>query len=92
MNFLDLVVYIGIGALMLYAFQYAIRFHKVSKFDWRAWTTVTVSILLSMLALAWAYASLVEHEIQAAWVGLLIFGGLGIVFAFLARRFVQEGR
>lgn len=90
MNFLDVIVYLGLGALTLFAFQYAYCFHKISKFDWRAWTTITISILLSTLSLAWAYASLVEHEIQAAWVGLLIFGGLGIVFAFLAKRFAQK--
>jgi uncharacterized BrkB/YihY/UPF0761 family membrane protein len=92
MNILDLIVYLGLGALMLYAFQYANRFHKVYKFDWRAWISVTISILLSTLALAWMYASLLEHEIQAAWVGLLLFAGLGIVFAFLARRFAQVGK
>ena len=90
MSFLDLIVYLGLGALMLFAFQYAYRFHKVLHFDWRAWVTATISILSSTLALAWAYASLLEHEIQAAWVGLLIFGGLGIVFAFLTTRFAQE--
>ena len=90
MSFLNLIVYMGLGALMLSGFQYANRFHKVYKFDWRAWSTVTISILSITLAIAWAYASLLENEVQAAWVGLFFFGILGTVFALLTKRFVQD--
>lgn len=90
MSFLDLVIYLSLGALTLFAFQYAGRWAKALKFDWRTWMTVALAIFFTMLAFAWAYASLVEHEIQAAWVGLFIFGGLGLVFALLTKRFAQE--
>ena len=85
MSTMDLLFYIGLGILILLAFQYANRFQRVMKFDWRIWTAVTISILLVALGVAWAYASFVEYENPAAWMGLILFGGLGIVFAFLAR-------
>ena len=90
MNIIDMIFYMGLGALTLLAFQYANRFHKVLKFDWRAWTFSTISILLGALAVAWTYASFLEHENQAAWMGLILFGGLGIVFAFLTRQFTRR--
>ena len=89
MSFLDVIFYLGLGILALFAFQYAYRFHKVLHFDWRAWIASALSILLIVLSLAWAYASFLEHEIQAAWVGLFVFGGLGVVMIFLVRRFAK---
>ena len=85
MNTMDLLFYIGLGILMVLAFHYARRLQGLKKLDWRTWTAVTISILLVALGAAWAYASFLEYEIRAAWMGLIIFGGLGIVFAFLAR-------
>jgi hypothetical protein len=92
MSFLDFVVYLGLGVLLLFGFQYANRFNKAFGFDWRAWVFATISILLITLALAWAYASFSEHEIQAGWVGLLVFGVLGIVFAFLTTRVAGQSQ
>ena len=90
MSFLDVIFFTALGALLHWGFQYAGRFSKVYKFDWRAWTSASLSILLFWLSITWAYASSAEHEIQAGWVGLLLFSGLGIVFAFLTKRFAQE--
>ena len=90
MNTIDLLFYMGLGALTLLAFQYADRFNKVLKFDWRAWMSATTSILLSSFAVAWTYASFLEHENQAAWMGLILFGGLGIILAFLTRQFARR--
>jgi uncharacterized membrane protein len=89
MNFLDLLFYMGLGILALFGFQYANRFSKVMKFDWRTWAAITASILLIVLGIAWAYVSFLEHENGAAWMGLILFGGLGIVFAFLARQLAR---
>jgi hypothetical protein len=85
MSGIDLILYLGLGILILLAFQYAKRFDRVVKLDWRTWTAVTISILFAALAVGWAYASFLEFEDAAAWTGLILFGGLGMVFAFLAR-------
>jgi hypothetical protein len=39
-----------------------------------------------VLGLAWMYASIVEHEMQAAMLGLVVFGGLGIVLGIVGYR------
>jgi hypothetical protein len=85
MSGIDLIFYVGLGILILLTFQYARRFDSVMKFDWRTWTAVTISTVLAALAVGWAYASFFEFENAAAWTGLILFGGLAIVFAFLAR-------
>jgi hypothetical protein len=38
------------------------------------------------LGLAWMYASIVEHEMQAAMLGLVVFGGLGIMLGIVGYR------
>ena len=44
------------------------------------------------LGIAWMYASLMEHEIQAAMMGLLFFGGMGVVLAVVAYRIISGGK
>lgn len=85
MSGIEMLFYLGLGILILLAFQYAKRFHQVMRFDWRTWVAVTMSILMAALGLAWAFVSLLEFENRAAWAGLILFSGLGIVSAFLAR-------
>ncbi len=43
------------------------------------------------LGVGWMYASLMEHEIQAAMIGLVVFGGSGIVIAIAAYRYIFRG-
>lgn len=81
----DLIFYVGLGILILLAFQYANHFHRCLRFDWRTWTAASLSIVLAALGVGWAYASFMEYEMPAGWMGLILFGGLGVVFAFLAR-------
>jgi hypothetical protein len=88
---LNVLFYLGLGVLIVFAFQYAIRFNRVMNFDLQTWVCVGISIAWGALALAWAYASLQEHEIQAAWVGLFLFTALSLIFVFLARRLALAG-
>lgn len=43
-----------------------------------------------VFSLAWAYESLIEYETQAAFMGLLIFGGTGIILAVIAYRLINK--
>ena len=45
-------------------------------------------IAFIVLGAAWAYASMQEHEMQAAMMGLVLFGGTGIVCGIIAYRIV----
>lgn len=43
-----------------------------------------VSVFFSI---AWAYASILEYEMQAAMMGLLVFGGTGVLIGIGTYRF-----
>lgn len=43
-----------------------------------------VSVFFSI---AWAYASILEYEMQAAMMGLLVFGGMGVLLGIGTYRF-----
>lgn len=43
-----------------------------------------------IFSIAWAYASILEHEVQAAMMGLLVFGGTGVIFAIVAYRVITK--
>ena len=46
------------------------------------------AIAFLMLGSAWAFASMQEHEMQAAMMGLVMFGGAGIVCGIIAYRII----
>jgi ABC-type transport system involved in multi-copper enzyme maturation permease subunit len=51
----------------------------------------TISGLLSLVfSIAWAISSVIEYENQAAGLGLLIFGGLSLVFFSIATKLVKK--
>lgn len=66
----------------------------LSKYDKaKLWPNCILAILSNFLfifSLAWAYASLLEHEIQAAMMGLLVFGGMGMIVAIIAYRIISK--
>jgi hypothetical protein len=43
-----------------------------------------------VLGLSWMYASILEHEMQAAMLGLVVFGGLGVLIAIGSYRLVSR--
>ena len=42
-----------------------------------------------MLGLAWMYASILEHEMQAAMLGLIVFGGTGVIIGIVVYRIIS---
>ena len=57
---------------------------------WPAYTLVLVSNLLIALGVLWAVSSILEHEMQAAMSGILVFGGLGVVVGVLNYRLITK--
>lgn len=88
-SMMDLIVYVGLGFLMGVALNlFYIRFG--ARMTWGAWVSAVISVLSIAFALAWAYASIQESEMQAAWVGLIIFAIIGAIFAALTGRLVRN--
>ena len=72
-----LVVLTGLGMLAL-ARRYAI--------DWKAWVGMITGCLLVLFAIAWAAASYAEGEPQSGAMGIVVFGGAGLVVLALTWR------
>jgi NhaP-type Na+/H+ or K+/H+ antiporter len=90
MKAMDLLVQVGLGVLLSIAFVFV--YQKLSlpkKSNWTAWATAVASILLMVFSFAWAYASIVENEAQAAWMGLFVFGFPGLLAGVGALRLMK---
>ena len=47
---------------------------------------IIIGMILVCFSLDWAFASVIEGEPQAAAMGLLVFGGIGVIFAICGWR------
>jgi len=63
---------------------------KQAKFSWFSWIGILLTLALSLFTIAWCLSSMWEKEVQAAGVGLLIFGTLSLVSMGLTRRAIQH--
>ncbi|QZE15791.1 hypothetical protein K4L44_08155 [Halosquirtibacter laminarini] len=90
----------NIGLLLLMFFILGIitcgAFFMLSKakrrYDFKvpALILITIGLILLLFAIAWSISSLIEYENQAAGVGMLIFGGSGLVCCSLAAKFIDK--
>jgi hypothetical protein len=70
-----------------------IELHKRFDLDWRAWSGLLVGEALLLFCIAWSTASMAEGVPRAASMGLLLFGGSGLVVLVLTwRLFVQKAQ
>jgi len=66
------------------ALIYLFKFNSEQKLSIRSWIFSILAIILIPFGFSWAVTSFYEFEPQAAWLGILVFSGLGAVFAYLA--------
>jgi hypothetical protein len=86
---LDLIVYVGLGFLMATALNLYYNLLG-SRATWLSWGAAVIAVFSIGFALAWGYASMMESEMQAAWIGLIAFGIIGAIFAAMAGRLVRK--
>ena len=84
MDVTGILFYILLGVLMALAAVYVYGVHRKTALDWQSWAYAISAILLAPFGLAWAYMSLLEGEPQAAVMGIAMFTGSGVFFAFLS--------
>lgn len=58
--------------------------------DWKGWTGLIGGAFLVLFAIAWLGGSLYEGEPQSASMGLIFFGGAGLIALVLTWRFLIE--
>jgi hypothetical protein len=63
------------------------------KLSWLSWLGMILAALLALFTIAWLITSIIEGEIQAAGMGLLIFGILTfIAIALTRKRIIKDNR
>ncbi|TCX51689.1 tetrachloroethene dehalogenase [Dehalobacter sp. 14DCB1] len=91
MTILDVLIWMGIGMLML-LIQYGIwQYLKI-----KGKNTIPLQLcafcanFLLIFALAWGYSSFVEGEYQAIAMGFLFFGGAALIPAAITYRLITR--
>ena len=67
-----------------------LELHKRFDLDWRAWSGLFLGEALLLFCIAWSTASMAEGVPRAASMGLLLFGGPGLVTLVLTWRLLVQ--
>ena len=87
-----MLVYAFLGGLFV-----AVQFMIMNKLKqagkakiWPNGILVLITNAIMMFSFAWVYGSLVEFEVQAAFMGLVTYGAVGVIFAIIAYRVIKN--
>ena len=64
--------------------------NKKYKFQWHTWVLSITGSFLIIFTIAWSVSSVLEGEIQAANMGLLVFGLPVLVIFGITRRLIKK--
>ncbi|MBW1945369.1 MAG: hypothetical protein JRJ51_21415, partial [Deltaproteobacteria bacterium] len=92
MSTFGILFFLILGGLAFFAFARVISFAKSRKAEKRFLVLLFLSVFLIGFALAWCYTSFQENEPYAAYMGLIVFGGLGLVLGGLGLWNVMESQ
>ena len=89
---LELFIFLGMGALIMYANRKSYKkLKELGKAQFFPNGLLVFSaIFFVAFGILWAVSSLMEHETQAAMMGILIFSGFGILLAIVAYRVISS--
>ncbi len=76
-----------ITGLSVFAF---VELHKRFNLNWLGWSGLILGEFLILFCIAWSTASIFEGVPRAASMGLLMFGGAGLVTLILTWRLVVQ--
>lgn len=66
------------------------KLHLHGKMSVLTWILVVLTIVTALFAIAWMIASIRENEMQAAGLGILIFGGFSVILGFVTRLIISK--
>ena len=85
------LMWFSVGLITGLSVLAAIELHKRFDIDWRGWIGLALGEFLVLFCIAWSTASVFEGVPRAASMGLLMFGGAGLIVLVLTwRLFVQK--
>jgi len=79
-----------LGLIMGLSVLGGLELHKRFDLDWRAWSGLLVGEALLLFCIAWSTASMAEGVPRAASMGLLLFGGPGLIVLVLTWRLLVQ--
>jgi Ca2+/Na+ antiporter len=83
MSTFGILFFLLLGGLVFFGLARIMSFTKSRKPEKRFLAMLFLSVLLIGFGLAWAYTSFLESEPYAAYMGLVVFGGLGMILGGL---------
>lgn len=83
MSTFGILFYLLLGGLVFFALARIISFTKSRKMEKRFLAMLYFAVLLIGFGLAWAYTSFLESEPFAAYMGLIVYCGLGLIMGGL---------
>ena len=89
---MELFILISLSAAFALSLHYFILRAKKNLYSTRTWSFGITAIVLIPFGLAWAATSFGEGEPLAAYMGILIFSGLGLIFGLLAYNSLARGK
>jgi len=82
-----IIFWLILGALMASSIWFIyIKFQAAGKMSLARWVLTAISVLWGAFTLAWIVSSIAEGEMQAAGMGLLIFGAILLVLVIVTVR------
>jgi len=82
-----IIFWMLLGALIASSFWFVyIKFHLTGKMSVARWILTSISVLWGAFTIAWIVSSIAEGEMQAAGMGLLIFGAILLVLIIVTVR------
>ena len=79
-----------IGLIAGLNFFVLVELSKRRRLDWKSWTGLIVGEFLLLFCVAWCIASIAEGVPRSASMGLIMFGGLGLVTIILTWRLLIQ--
>ncbi|MCM1566762.1 MAG: dehalogenase [Dehalobacter sp. 4CP] len=82
-----IIFWLILGALMASSIWFVyIKFQAAGKMSLARWILTAISVIWGAFLLAWIVYSIAEGEMQAAGMGLLIFGAILLVLVIVTVR------
>ena len=84
------LMWFAVGLIAGLSVLLGVELYRRFDIDWRGWVGLVTGELLVLFCIAWSTASMFEGEPRAASMGLIMFGGAGlIVLAVTWRMFID---
>ncbi|AFV03399.1 hypothetical protein UNSWDHB_851 [Dehalobacter sp. UNSWDHB] len=81
------IFWLILGALIASSFWFVyIKFQAAGKMSVARWILTSISVIWGAFTLAWIVSSIAEGEMQAAGMGLLVFGAILLVLVIVTVR------